>query len=163
MTRGPVPQVIQLVRWSLSAKEVNRHVWGELPPVVVCLFIFAENNGPTSGMGAQAHISCTWRAGSWVRRRRTIAQGAYYRPVVARLFISAATNDPVSGAGAWAHELYFLGIGLRVRKGRTTAWRSTPPPAVVHLSTSAESSGPVRRMEEHATACGSVPLHLHQK
>jgi hypothetical protein len=39
-------------------------------PTVVRPLIFAATSGPTSGMGAQAHMSCTWRAGFCVRRRR---------------------------------------------------------------------------------------------
>jgi hypothetical protein len=50
-------------------------------PAVVRLFVFTATNGPASGMGAQAHMSCTWRAGSWVRRRQTATQGGYCRPV----------------------------------------------------------------------------------
>jgi hypothetical protein len=75
-------------------------VRGEPPPVVVCLFISAENNGPASGMGAQAHMSCTWRAGSWMRRRQTVVQGASYRPAVTRLSTSTESSGPVSDTGA---------------------------------------------------------------
>jgi hypothetical protein len=100
MTRGPVPQVIQLARWSSSAKKANRRTRGMLPPhgsvplhlrrnqrsrrrttaqgacyrpAVVRPHGFTTTSGPTSGMGAQAHMSCTWRAGFCVRRRRTDA------------------------------------------------------------------------------------------
>jgi hypothetical protein len=40
-------------------------------PAVVRPLVFAATSGPTSGMGAQAHMSCTWRARFCVQRRRT--------------------------------------------------------------------------------------------
>jgi hypothetical protein len=70
---GPVPQVIQLARWSSIAKKANRRTRSVLPLAVVRPLIFAATSGPTSGMGAQAHMSCTWRVGFYVRRRRTDA------------------------------------------------------------------------------------------
>jgi hypothetical protein len=57
MTRGPGPQVIQLVCESLSAEKANRHARSEPPPTVVRLFISAENNGPVYDMGGQGHKS----------------------------------------------------------------------------------------------------------
>jgi hypothetical protein len=43
-------------------------------PAVVLPFVFAATSGPTSGMGAQAHMSCTRRAGFWVQKTRTAAR-----------------------------------------------------------------------------------------
>jgi hypothetical protein len=34
----------------------------------------ASTGGPTSGMGAQAHMSCTQRAGFWVQKSHTAAR-----------------------------------------------------------------------------------------
>jgi hypothetical protein len=43
-------------------------------PTVVRPLGFAAASCPTSGMGAQAHMSCTWRAGFWLQRSRTAAR-----------------------------------------------------------------------------------------
>jgi hypothetical protein len=43
-------------------------------PTVVCPLVFAATSGPTSGMGAQAHMSCIRRAGFWVQKSRTAAR-----------------------------------------------------------------------------------------
>jgi hypothetical protein len=43
-------------------------------PTVVRPLGFAAASGLTSGMGAQAHMSCTQRAGFWVQRSRTAAR-----------------------------------------------------------------------------------------
>jgi hypothetical protein len=42
-------------------------------PAVVRPLVFTATSGPTSSMGAQAHMSCTWRAGFYVQRKRTDA------------------------------------------------------------------------------------------
>jgi hypothetical protein len=42
-------------------------------PAVMSPLGFAAASGPTSGMEAQAHMSCTRRAGFWVQRSRTAA------------------------------------------------------------------------------------------
>jgi hypothetical protein len=43
-------------------------------PAVVRPLVFAATSGPTSGMGAQAHMSCTRRADFWVQRSCTAAR-----------------------------------------------------------------------------------------
>jgi hypothetical protein len=43
-------------------------------PAVVRPLGFAAASGPTSSMGAQAHMSCTRRAGYWVQRSCTAAR-----------------------------------------------------------------------------------------
>jgi hypothetical protein len=63
----------------LGAKEANRRARSAPSPAIARLFTFTAINGLASGMGAQAHMSCTWHAGSWVRRRRTAAQGVRHR------------------------------------------------------------------------------------
>jgi hypothetical protein len=49
-------------------------------PAVVRPLGFAAASGPTSGMGAQAHMSCTWRAGFCVQRSRTAARASTTPP-----------------------------------------------------------------------------------
>ena len=43
-------------------------------PAVARPLSFAATGGPTSGMGAQAHMSCPWRASFWVQRSHTAAR-----------------------------------------------------------------------------------------
>jgi hypothetical protein len=68
MTRGPGPQVIQLVCGSPSAEKANRRARSEPLPTVVRLFISAKNNGPVSDTGARAHESYSLGVGSWVQK-----------------------------------------------------------------------------------------------
>jgi hypothetical protein len=43
-------------------------------PAVACPLSFAATGGPTSGMGAQSHMSYTRRAGSWMQESRIAAR-----------------------------------------------------------------------------------------
>jgi transposase InsO family protein len=49
-------------------------------PTVVRPLGFAATSGPTSGMRAQAHMSCTWRAGFCVQRSRTATRASTTPP-----------------------------------------------------------------------------------
>jgi hypothetical protein len=49
-------------------------------PAVVCPLGFAATSGPTSDMGAQAHMSCTWHAGFYVQRSRTVTRASTAPP-----------------------------------------------------------------------------------
>jgi hypothetical protein len=49
-------------------------------PAVVRPLGFAAANGPTSGMGAQALMSCTRHTGFWVQRSRTVARANTMSP-----------------------------------------------------------------------------------
>jgi hypothetical protein len=80
LTRGPGPQVIQLVCGSLSAEKANRHVRSEPPPVVVRLSISTGSKGPVSDMGARAHESSSLGAGSWVLGSRATTHASTALP-----------------------------------------------------------------------------------
>jgi hypothetical protein len=49
-------------------------------PAVVRPLGFAATSGPTSGMRAQAYMSCTWRAGFCVQRSRTATRASTTPP-----------------------------------------------------------------------------------
>jgi hypothetical protein len=51
-------------------------VRSEPPLAVVRPFISAENNGPVSDTGGQAHESYSLGVGSWVRKERTAARAS---------------------------------------------------------------------------------------
>jgi hypothetical protein len=66
---GPGPGVI-LLRRRPTCEKANRRVKSTPPAVVVCPFISAKTNSPSSVARARAHGSPSVGAGSWVQRRR---------------------------------------------------------------------------------------------
>jgi hypothetical protein len=128
MTRGLVPQVIQLARWSSSAKKANRHTRSVLP-----------SRGSAPPRLHRNQRSNLWHRGPdphvmHLARRFLCAEKASRRaksvplPMVVRLFASAKTNSPVPGTRAWGHESSSLGAGSWVQRSRTAGRASTAPP-----------------------------------
>jgi hypothetical protein len=68
--RGSAPLHLRRDQWSRRRTAAQGACYR---PTVVRPLVFAATSGPTPGMGAQAHMSCTWRAGFCVRRRQTDA------------------------------------------------------------------------------------------
>jgi hypothetical protein len=67
---GPGPGVILLGRRPACEEKASRRVRSTPPAVVVCPFISAETNSPSSIARARAHGSTSMGAGSWVKRSR---------------------------------------------------------------------------------------------
>jgi hypothetical protein len=104
-----------------TVKKANRHTRSVLPPRGSAPSRLRATSGPTPGIGAQAHMSCTWRAGFCVWRRRTAAHEACYRPAVVRPLVFAATSGPTPSMGAQAHMSCTWRAGFCVWRRQTDA------------------------------------------